>query len=74
MQRLNDNEMTVVKAVYLCMIKKSIPKQLEDDLICYIYTKDARMYIYLCWLLQRWHVLFAKHDDHLPTRCKPNST
>ena len=70
MKRLSDIEMTIVEAVYLCMIKETLPLQLEDDLIEYIYKRDLYMYVYLVWLFQRWYVLFAKHKDHLPTRCK----
>jgi hypothetical protein len=28
------------------------------------------MYAYLYWLKKRLHLLYAKHEDHLPTRIK----
>ena len=46
MKRLSDIEMTTVEAVYLCMIKETLPLQLEDDLIEYIYKKDLYMCVY----------------------------
>ena len=70
MKQLSDIEIVIVEAIYLCIIKESLPIKLEEDLIEYIYDKDLYMYVYLCWLIQRWYVLYARHKDHLPTRCK----
>ena len=70
MKRLSDIDITIVEAVYLCMIKETLPLQLEDDLVEYIYKRDPYMYVYLVWLFQRWYVLYAIHKDHLPTRFK----
>jgi len=70
MKRLADIEITIVEAVYLCIIKETLPIELEEDLIGYIYDRDMYMYVYLCWLLHRWRDLFAKHEDHLPRRFK----
>ena len=69
MKKLSNIEITIVEAIYLCIIKQSLPIDLEEDLIDYIYDRDPYMYIYLYWLKKRWHVLYAKNDDHLPTRC-----
>ena len=70
MKQLSDIEITIVESVYLCIIKQTLPIDLEEDLIQYVYDKDHYMYVYLTWLIQRWYVLYAKHKDHLPTRIK----
>ena len=69
MKQLSDIEITIVESVYLCIIKQTLPIDLEEDLIQYVYDKDHYMYVYLTWLIQRWYILYAKHKDHLPTRC-----
>jgi hypothetical protein len=70
MKKLSDSEVIIVEAIYLCIIKKYLPIDLEEELIEYIYNTDPYMYVYLCWLKLRWHVLYAKNLDHLPTKCK----
>ena len=70
MKQLSDIEITIVEAIYLCIIKESLPIDLEEDLIQYVYDKDLYMYVYLCWLIQRWFPLYAGRKDHLPTRIK----
>ena len=55
----------MVEAVYLCIIKKTVSKDMQHDLV-ELLRKNAYMYIYLGWLLYRWRPLFAKYDDHLP--------
>ena len=70
MKQLSDIEITIVEAIYLCIIKGSLPIDLEEDLIQYVYDTDLYMYVYLCWLIQRWFPLYAGHKDHLPTRIK----
>ena len=70
MKQLSDIEITIVEAIYLCIIKESLPIDLEEDLIQYVYDKDLYMNVYLCWLIQRWFPLYAGHKYHLPTRIK----
>ena len=69
MKQLSDIEITIAEAIYLCIIK-SLPIDLEEDLIQYVYDTDLYMYVYLCWLIQRRFPLYAGHKDHLPTRIK----
>ena len=65
MTRTLDNvHIAIVEAVYICIIKKALPKYLEDDLIK-LLRKNAFMFIYLGWLLYRWYRLFSKYADHL---------
>ena len=44
MKQLSGIEITIVEAVYLCIIKQTLPIGLEEDLIQYIYDKDHYMY------------------------------
>ena len=69
MQRtLNRNRITMVEAVYLCIIKKQLSQDVENALVNHIYNKDVYMYIYLCWLLNRWYPMYAQYVDHLPRK------
>ena len=48
MRALNNNiKITIVEAKYLCIIKISLSKDLEDDLVG-LLREDAYMYIYYC--------------------------
>ena len=59
MRRTLDNiQTTVVEAVYLCMIKKTVSKYIQDDLV-ELLRQNAYMYIYVCWLLYRWRPLYS---------------
>ena len=65
MRRTLDNvQMAIVEAVYICVIKKSLPKDIQNPLIG-ILRKNAYMFIYFGWLLHRWYPLYSKYDDHL---------
>ena len=65
MRRTLDNvQIGIVEAVCLCIIKRSLSKDLENYLI-ELLRKNAYMFIYFCWLLYRWYPLFSKYDDHL---------
>ena len=67
MRRTLDNDHTaIVDAVYICIIRKSLDKDLENDLVEHIYNLNIYMYIYLLWLLKRWRPLYSKYDEHLP--------
>ena len=57
MRRTLDNgQIAIVEAVYICIIKESLPKDLEHDLIEHIYNLKQYMYIYLLlWLVYRWY-------------------
>ena len=55
----------MVEAVYLCIIRKTGSKDVQDDLV-ELVRKNAYMYIYLGWLLYRWRPLYAKYNDQLP--------
>ena len=55
----------MVEAIYLCIIKKTVSKDMQDALV-ELLRKNAYMYIYLGWLLYRWRPLYSKYDDHLP--------
>ena len=66
MRRTLDNvQMAIVEAVYIYVIRKSIPKDIEHALIG-ILRKNASMYIYLGWLLYHWYPICSKDDEHLP--------
>ena len=66
MTRTLDNlQITMLEAVYSCIIKKTVSKYMQDDLI-ELLRKNAYMYIYLGWQLYRWRPLFAKYDDRVP--------
>ena len=57
MRRTLDNfQITMVEAVYLCIVKKTVSKYMQDDLV-ELLRKNASMYMYLCWLLYRWRPL-----------------
>jgi hypothetical protein len=58
----------MTEAVYLCLIKHDVPTSLKDDLILHIYNKNIYMYIYLCWLLERWYPLYSQHINDLPKK------
>ena len=64
---LDDFQITMVEAVYLCIIKRTVSKDMEDHLV-ELLRRNAYMYIYFGWLLHRWRPFYAKYDDHLPTR------
>ena len=64
MRTLNNIQIVIVEVVYLCVIKKSLSKDIENELIKLLRT-NAYMYIYLLWLLYRWRPLYSKYDDHL---------
>ena len=51
MKQLSDIEITIVDSVYLCIIKQTLPIDLEEDLIQYVYDKDHYMYVYLTWFV-----------------------
>ena len=66
MRRTLDHvQMATVEAVYICVIKKSLPKDKGNALIG-ILRKNAYMFINFGWLLHRWYPLYSKYDDHLP--------
>ena len=65
MSSLDSYRIIMVQAVCLCIINKSLSKDLEDDLIG-LLRRNAYMFIYLGWLLYRWYPLDSKHDEHLP--------
>ena len=67
MSSLHNIKITIVEAIYSCIIKKSLSKDMEDDLVG-LLREDAYMYIYFCWLLFRWYPLYSKHDTHLPQK------
>ena len=49
---LDDFQITMVEAAYLCIIKKTVSKDVEDHLV-EILRRNAYMYIYLSCLLHR---------------------
>ena len=59
---LDDFQITMVEAVYLCIIKKTVSKDVEDQLV-ELLRRNAYMYIYMDWLLYRWRPFYAKYDD-----------
>ena len=68
MRRTLDNlQITMVEAVYLCTIKKTVSKDMQNVLVD-LLRKNAYMYIYLGWLLNRWRPLYSKYEDHLPKK------
>ena len=71
MRRTLDNfQITMVEAVYLCMIKKTVSKDMQNNLV-ELLRKNAYMYMSLGWLLYRWHPLYSKYDGHVPKKvCK----
>ena len=67
---LRDTEITEVEAVYLCLFDLTISLDLKMGLIKRLYEIKPNMYAYLWWLIFRWRPLYAKHQTHLPTRCR----
>jgi hypothetical protein len=65
-RRWSINKITCVEAVYLSIIKRPLHPDVENGLIQHMYNKDIYMWIYLCWLLERWHPLYARYPDDLP--------
>ena len=66
MRRTLDNvQIAIVEVVYICIITKSLPKDIEDDLIG-LLRKNAHMFIHLGKLLYRGYPLYSKYDEHLP--------
>ena len=64
---LDNFQIAMVETVDLCIIKKPVSKDMQDDLV-ELLRKNADMYIYLGWLSYRWRPLYSKYDDHLPKK------
>ena len=67
MMTLDNIKIIIVEAIYLCLINKSLFKDMEDDLVG-LLREDAYMYIHFCRMLYRWYPLYSKYDDHLPKK------
>ena len=64
---LDNGQIAIVEAVYICIILKSLHKDLENELIG-LLRRNAYMFIYFRWLLYRWYPLYSNYDDHLPKK------
>ena len=67
MRTLDNFQITMVEAVYLCILKKTVSKDMQNGLVA-LLRKNAYIDIYLGWLLSRWRPFYSKYDDHLPTK------
>ena len=66
--RLNENQITEVEAVYLCLLEIDLSIYFMIALIRRIYDENLYMYVYLEWLIFRWLPLYARFKTHLPSR------
>ena len=66
--RLNENQITEVEAVYLCLLEIDLSIDFKIALIRKIYDENLYMYVYLEWLIFRWLPLYARFKTHLPSR------
>ena len=65
MRRTLDNvQIAIEEAVYICLIEKSLPKDIENALIGLV-RRNAYMFIHFGWLLYRWYPLYSKSDEPL---------
>lgn len=70
MYKLSNQQIDIVEAVYLVLIDDQSSYDFKYELSRYIYTTNIFMYVYLDWLLTRWHFIYSKHKNHLPKRIK----
>ena len=68
MEKLTSTQITIVEALYLCVIKKGLKPDTEYILIDRLYREHQNMYIYLDWLMYRWFPLYSRSKDDLPAR------
>ena len=62
MRRTLDNvQIAIVEAAYICIVKESLPKDLQDALTQHIYNLKQHMYIYLLWLVYHWYPLYSRN-------------
>ena len=66
LRKLSRKVVVIVEALYLCIVKHSLPNHVQNALVHYMYYSDMCQYIYLDWLLNRWYPLYAHSIDHLP--------
>ena len=66
--KLNDNQITEVEAVYLCLVERDVSIDLKMALVRRIYDENLYMFVYLEWLIFRWLPLYARSKRHLPMR------
>ena len=66
--KLNENQITEVEAVYLCLVERDVSIDLKMVLVRRIYDENIFMFVYLEWLIFRWLPLYARSKRHLPMR------
>ena len=66
--KLNENQITEVEAVYLCLVERDVSIDLKMGLVRRIYDENLYMFVYLEWLIFRWLPLYARSKRHLPMR------
>ena len=67
MEKLTNTQITIVEALYLCVIKKGLKPYTEYILIDRLYREHQNMYIYFDWLMYRWQYL-KQSEYELPAR------
>ena len=67
MEKLTNTQITIVEALYLCVIKKGLKPDTEYILIDRLYREHQNMYIYFDWLMYRWKYL-KQSEYELPAR------
>ena len=68
MEKLTNTQLTIVEALYLCVIKRGLKPDTEYILIDRLYREHRNMYIYLDWMIYRWLPLYSRYEDDLPAR------
>ena len=68
MEKLTNTQITIVEALYLCVIKRGLKSDTEYILIDRLYREHQNMYIYFYWLMYRWFPLYSRYKDDLPAR------
>ena len=57
-------QINMVEAVYSCIIKKTVSKDMQDDLV-ELLRKNAYMFLDGCYIVG---VRYTQYDDHLPKK------